>query len=73
MTSTAMHCELKKTFVSVLSVVRQISPQAVIASDLLVRVGWVLNVLRGGGLVVNLVGDLCPIVDSTMYVFILNQ
>ena len=55
---------------SVLSVVRQISPQVVIASALLVRVGWVLNVLRGGGLVVNLV---CPIVDSTMYVFILNQ
>ena len=24
-------------------------------------------------MVVNLVGDLCPIVDSTMYVFILNQ
>ena len=35
--------------------------------------GWVLNVLRGGGLIANLVGDLCPIVDSTFYVFILNQ
>ena len=26
-----------------------------------------------GELVVNLVGDLCPIVDSSMYVLILNQ
>ena len=38
-----------------------------------VRVGWVLNVLRGGGLMVNLVGDLHPIFDFTLYVFILNQ
>ena len=64
---------LDRIKLSVLSVVRQISPQVVTASDLLVRVEWVLNVLRGDGLVVNLVGDLCPIVDSTRYVFILNQ
>ena len=64
---------LDRIKLSVLSVVRQISPQVCIVSDLLVRVAWVLNVLRGGGLVVNLVGDLCPIVVSIMYVFILNQ